>query len=328
MVDEIYAETTGNPFFVEELFRYLAEENRLYDSHQDFRTDLKIDELEVPQSVRLVVGRRLGRLDTKTRKILETAATIGKSFPFDLLEAATASAPDPLLDCLDQAEHAALVASSESEARFEFSHELIRQVVISGLSAARRQRLHLEVAAAIERVHPEAMDEHYAELAQHFSRTSDSAKAVHYLGLAAVQASQRSAFAQAAKLARRGIAILASVTDGPGRDREELGLQNLLAQMLATAFSPGSVEVERVLARTIELCRRIGDETQTFLSGYVGCRCIFKSGRRAIERESVSEQALATAVRLGRPWMLGIAQALQAASLLWFGQLEAGTSAL
>ncbi len=68
----------------------------------------------MPQSVRLVIGRRLERLNTMTRKILQTAATIGKSFPLDLLEAATAVAPDLLLDCLDQAEHAALVASSES----------------------------------------------------------------------------------------------------------------------------------------------------------------------------------------------------------------------
>ncbi len=157
-----------------------------------------------------------------------------------------------------------------------------RQVVISGLSGARRQRLHLEVAAAIERLYPEAMDEHYAELAQHFSRTSDSAEAVHYLGLAAVQASQRSAFAQAAKLARRGIAILAGVKEGPGRDREELGLQNLLAQMLATAFSPGSVEVERVLTRErFELCRRIGDETQLFLAVMSVAAAFSNQGGRA-----------------------------------------------
>jgi DNA-binding winged helix-turn-helix (wHTH) protein/tetratricopeptide (TPR) repeat protein len=322
VVNEIYRETAGNPFFVEELFRYLSEENRLYDAHQDFRTDLEIDELNVPRSVRLVIGRRLQRLNPVTQKILQAAATIGKSFPLDLLEAVTALAPGLLLDCLDHAEHAALVASSASEARFEFCHEMSRQVVISGLSGARRRRLHLEVANAIERLYPEAGKEHYYELAQHFSHTNDSAKAAHYLGLAAVQASQRSAFAQAAELARRGISILAGVGESAERDRKELGLQNLLGQMLATSFSPGSVEVERVLTRTIELSRQLGDETQLFLA-VISLPLHFQVRAEGHRAREAGEQALELAVRLGRPWMLGIADALQAASLLWFGQPDA-----
>ena len=42
VVGEIFAETEGNPFFVEELFRHLEEENRLYDSSGKFRSELKI----------------------------------------------------------------------------------------------------------------------------------------------------------------------------------------------------------------------------------------------------------------------------------------------
>ena len=319
VVGEILAETEGNPFFVEELFRHLEEENRLYDSAGHFRAELKIAELEVPQSVRLVVGRRLARLDIMTRKILETAATIGKSFPFDLLEAATAAEPDPLLDCLDRAEHAALVASSESEARFEFSHELIRQVVLSGLSAVRRQRLHLEVAGAIERVHPDTREEHYSELALHFSQTNDSAKAAGYLNLAAVQALQSSAFVQAAELARRGVAILASTADGPERDRQEIGLQITLAQSLSPTFSPGFVEVERAYTRALELCRRIGDGPQ-MVAALVGLQLhsrISADGRRARE---LSEQLLAIAVQTSHPVMLVIAHSSEAASLSCLGQ--------
>src|ERR1700733_7973959 len=61
VVAEIFAETDGNPFFVEELFRHLGEENRLYDSSGKFRSELKISELDAPPSVRLVVSRRLAR---------------------------------------------------------------------------------------------------------------------------------------------------------------------------------------------------------------------------------------------------------------------------
>ncbi len=64
VVGEVFAETEGNPFFVEELFRYLEEENRLYDSEGQFRSKLQIAELDAPPNVRLVVARRLARLRT------------------------------------------------------------------------------------------------------------------------------------------------------------------------------------------------------------------------------------------------------------------------
>src|ERR1700730_10075441 len=88
---EFYRETEGNPFFVEELFRHLEEENRLYDSDGNFHTELRVAELEVPRSVRLVVGRRLARLSDRTRRTLGTAATIGHLFSLELLEASTKS---------------------------------------------------------------------------------------------------------------------------------------------------------------------------------------------------------------------------------------------
>src|SRR5262249_52235326 len=77
VVEEIFAETEGNPFFVEEFFRHLDKENGFYDPAGDFHSSLKIAEFEVPKSVRLVVPRRLEPLDKTTRRILATAATIG-----------------------------------------------------------------------------------------------------------------------------------------------------------------------------------------------------------------------------------------------------------
>jgi predicted ATPase len=170
VVDGIYAETDGNPFFVEELFRYLQDENRLYDEAGSFRTDLKIAELEVPQSVRLVIGRRLERLAKPTQKILGSAAVIGRHFSFKVLQAAVGS--DGPLDYIDEAERAGLIFSSATtpDASFEFSHELIRQVVLSNQSAARRQQLHLQVAGAVEHFNADYIEDHLAELACQYHR--------------------------------------------------------------------------------------------------------------------------------------------------------------
>ena len=76
----VYRETEGNPFFVEEVFQHLKEEGRIFDDAGRWRSDLDIDELQVPAGVRLVIGRRLERVSDDTRKALTVAAVIGRSF--------------------------------------------------------------------------------------------------------------------------------------------------------------------------------------------------------------------------------------------------------
>ena len=58
LVSAIYAETEGNPFFVEEAFQHLSEEGRLFDEDGRWRGNLQVEDLEVPEGVRLVIGRR------------------------------------------------------------------------------------------------------------------------------------------------------------------------------------------------------------------------------------------------------------------------------
>ena len=80
LVNAVYAETEGNPFFTEEVFHYLAEEGRILDEHGRWRDDLRVENLEVPEGVRLVIGRRLQRLSDEARRVLTGAAIVGRSF--------------------------------------------------------------------------------------------------------------------------------------------------------------------------------------------------------------------------------------------------------
>jgi predicted ATPase len=59
----IYEESQGYPFFVEEVYRHLVEEGKLFDAAGQFRAELKLDESDVPENVRLIISRRLQRLD-------------------------------------------------------------------------------------------------------------------------------------------------------------------------------------------------------------------------------------------------------------------------
>jgi tetratricopeptide (TPR) repeat protein len=149
----VFDATEGNPFFVEEVFRYLSEEGKLFDETGAWRSGLRADDLQVPEGVRLVIGRRLQRLTEETRRVLTTAAVIGRSFSLSLLEELERTRPDAALEAIEEAERAQLVGAERTgrEMRYRFVHELIRQTLAEALSMPRRQRLHARIADAIER---------------------------------------------------------------------------------------------------------------------------------------------------------------------------------
>ena len=199
----VYRETEGNPFFVEEVFQHLSEEGRLFDREGHWRADLRIDDLQVPEGVRLVIGRRLERVGDETRRVLTVAAVIGRTFDLRVLEAAAADIDgDRLLDALEQAEKAQLISSATSGrvVRYIFAHELIRQTLADGLSLPRRQRLHARVAEAMERVYSSALEKQASQIAHHLYQSglaADPDKTLRYLSLAADQAMAASGFEEA-----------------------------------------------------------------------------------------------------------------------------------
>jgi len=213
LVAAVYKETEGNPFFVEEVFQHLSEEGKLFDAEGRWRQDLEVSELDVPEGVRLVVGRRLERVGEECRRALGAAAVIGRRFRYDLVEALDEVGSDALLDAIDHAERAQLIVSEEGgpEAWFTFAHELIRQTLLSGMSLPRRQRMHLRVAEAMERLYGATADEHAADLAHHLFQAgaaADAKKTARYLTLAADQSMASAAGEDALRLYEDSMQIL------------------------------------------------------------------------------------------------------------------------
>src|SRR5262249_53919092 len=127
----VFEGTEGNPFFVEEVFRHLVEEGKLFDEEGGFRSRLRMDQLQVREGVRLVLGRRLERLSEDARRILTTAAVIGRVFPLELLEELEKARPDVALEAIEEAERAHLVETETAgrQIRYRFVHELVRQAL-------------------------------------------------------------------------------------------------------------------------------------------------------------------------------------------------------
>ncbi|HWI20659.1 MAG TPA: AAA family ATPase [Vicinamibacterales bacterium] len=165
----VFRETEGNPFFIEEVYQHLSEEGKLFDASGAWKADLRVDTVEVPEGVRLVIGRRLDRLGAHARTVLTAAAIVGRTFPLDVVQACVDLSDDEVLDAIEEAERAQLVAvdATQRTARYGFVHELIRTTLINGLSLPRRQRLHLKIADALERLRAASLDSHASMLAHH-----------------------------------------------------------------------------------------------------------------------------------------------------------------
>lgn len=192
IVVALHRETAGNPFFVEEVFRHLAESGQLQDESGAFRQDAGASGA-IPESVRVVIDRRLDRLDQRTRRLLTAAAVAGRASSLELLEAIGQIEGDALLDAVDEAERAGVLLAEGTgvETRFAFAHELIRQSILAGLTVSRVQQLHGRVAEALERIHGNRATDHATEIAQHLrdaGSLADRAKRAHFLRLAGERA--------------------------------------------------------------------------------------------------------------------------------------------
>src|SRR4029450_2749752 len=143
-----HARPEGNPFFGGEVLRHLVETGTVH--RQDDRWVVAADGIvAVPQGVRDVVGRRLGRLSAQTNQTLSVAAVLGRDFDIELLAALRDVPEDSLLNALDEAVWAGLVQETGAD-RFRFAHVLVRATLLEALSATRRRRLHRRVGEAIE----------------------------------------------------------------------------------------------------------------------------------------------------------------------------------
>ena len=211
LVRVIDGETEGNPFFIEELYLHLAESGVLLDGHGRVRPDLKVDEVSVPESIRLVVGERLSRLSRATREVLVAAAVSGRGFVPDFVSEVAGVDPDALIDAFDEAERARLITPVKGNGKMDFSHELIRQTLLTDVSTLKRERLHLQAANAIERRYADDIEEHATDLTHHLSRAGRSAdlpRLVRYLTVVGKRATDAAAFDDAVAYFDRALSLL------------------------------------------------------------------------------------------------------------------------
>jgi DNA-binding winged helix-turn-helix (wHTH) protein/predicted ATPase len=269
----IHDRTEGNALFMVNTVDYLVGEGLVAEDETGARLTAEIDRIKlgVPDSIRNLIENQIDHLEPREQRMLEAASVAGAEFSpyavaaaFEEDEAAIESTCEELRrrhqfirDSGLQTLPGGLVVG-----RFSFVHAVYRSVFYERISAARRVLLHKRMAVRGEQVYGERASEIAAELAMHFERASDHAKAARYLQVAAANAMRRSAYREAVALSRRGLELLAWLPETPGRIQQELELQLTLGVPLIATEGYAAASVGEVYHRARVLCDRLGDRPE------------------------------------------------------------------
>jgi DNA-binding CsgD family transcriptional regulator/tetratricopeptide (TPR) repeat protein len=294
----LHAETEGNPFFMGEMLRHLAETGGVARQDGRWMTALPPEDLGIPDGVREVVGRRLSRLSGDANRVLQVAAVIGTEFEFPVVQLVTGDFDEErLLTALDEAIIARLVRETPPPARrHRFAHALVRDTLYHELSGERRLSLHRRVAEAIEEIHAAHLDDYLPALARHYARasspTTETAKAVAYATRAADRALDLLAHDDAVAYYTQALELL-EVGGGTAGEPARVELLIALGEAQRRAGDPAHRQTLLDAARVAEQRREADALARAALANYRGFWSA--TGTVDTERVDVLEAALRAA---------------------------------
>jgi class 3 adenylate cyclase/tetratricopeptide (TPR) repeat protein len=197
----VLARAEGNPFFLEELARTVADQGGGAAG------------LAIPETVQGVLAARIDRLPEPAKRVLQTAAVLGREFPVRLLAAVGDGEEPPDAHLRELARLEFLYERPEAEEpTYTFKHALTQDVAEATLLGPRRRELHRRAAEALERLYPERLPELAPVLAEHFAQAEAWGPAYRHARRAGEAA--RAAFANREALAHLDRALAAAERAG------------------------------------------------------------------------------------------------------------------
>ena len=295
---QLIEQTEGNPFFLEESVRHLAETGVLRGQPGAYRLAGPVRGVAVPATVQAVLAARIDRLPTEEKHLLQSAAVIGKHVPFPLLASVSDLSEDDLRRDLRHLQNAELLyeVSLFPHPEYIFKHALTLEVAAGSLLRERRRALDARIVEAIERLYPDRPGDQVDQLAHHAFRGEVWDKALVYCRQAGAKAFGRSAHRAAVEWFEQALGAIKHLPESP----ETIGQAIDLRLDLRYALSPLG-EYDRMLALLREaevLAGALGDHRRrglvsAFLTNFFTLRGNFdlaiEHGRDALAAAEVAK---------------------------------------
>lgn len=262
--EAIHARSGGNPFFAEEIVRSLVESGHLAGEHGRRRLVTPIERLDAPGSVQALLAARIDRLPEREKRVLQTAAVIGKEFRGPILEQVVDLAPNEIAASLAALRSAELVyeESLYPIAEYSFKHPLTQEVALASLLGERRRAAHAAVARATEAFDADRLDEQAALLAHHHAEAGRPLDAAQWHARAGAFIA-KSDFAEAARHLERARALLRGQE---GAATAALGAAVCRSLLVASLrFGLALEEAHRIFEDGVRWARETGDPIRVAL---------------------------------------------------------------
>jgi class 3 adenylate cyclase/tetratricopeptide (TPR) repeat protein len=291
--------TEGNPFFLEESVHALVETRALVGERGTYRLASVPSDAHVPPTVQAILAARIDRLPPEDKRLLQSAAVIGKDVPFALL-AAIADQPDAELRAgLTRLQAAELVYETTlfPDLEYTFKHALTHEVAYHSLLKERRRELHARTVEAIERLHASFLAEHVERLLDHAMRGEVWDKAADYGVRAGTRAVDRSAHGQISKaFFDAALEALGRLPESRETLKQSIEVRCLLSGPLSALGDSGVYLA--CMDEALALAERLGDEERLARVEAIRVNALWAAGDQPAALES-GRRAVARAEAIG-----------------------------
>ena len=191
---------------------------------------------------------------------------IGREFSHDLLSAASQIDEDDMQSALSLLEQADIIyrVGISPFVRFAFKHVLLRDAIYDSLLRSKRQQIHADIAAILERDFPELAENQPEVLAYHYQEAGNHQLAIRCWFESGQRALAHSANVEAIANFRKALQLLNALPETPERTKQEIDIQLALGIPLIAVQGYASAETREAFSRARTLCLRLGNIPEYF----------------------------------------------------------------
>jgi DNA-binding winged helix-turn-helix (wHTH) protein/tetratricopeptide (TPR) repeat protein len=328
LAEMIHRKTEGHPLFATGVFQLLADGGDVFKQDGTWHQSRPVIEMDlaVPESIRSMIGKKLEILDAADRRVLQYASIEGEEFRSTVLAALLEADELALEDRLEHLErsHRMITRLGEEElpdgglaTRYRFVHALYQNFLYAELLSKRRRSLHRQAGETLVRCYGDQVARIAMELATHFERCRDFARAVDYLIQAGDNAGTRHAHAQACEHYSRALEL----TEKLPEDVHLSKMMMLYKKRGDAALSLGRAADAEVDYNALLKTSQVAEHAEWECRALTGLANVHHYTRKPAEMAACATRALEVAERMGHSALWSEAKGQHAASQIVIGRV-------